>query len=90
MRRLRGPLDKTAFAQKTAADRVRRHENVRRLGMKMILRRAQEAEALLGNFEITGTVIGIGRFIAVDLRFAHKNVCDRRLKPFRKIGKSEF
>ena len=50
----------TAFAQKIALDRIGRDEDVRRLGMKMVGRRAQEAEAFLGDFEIPGAVVAPG------------------------------
>ena len=84
MRRLRGPLDEAALAQKAAADGVRRHENIRGLGMEMVLRRAQKTKALLGDLQIAGTVVGIGRFGAIRLRIAHNECVGRRLKPFRK------
>ncbi len=52
VRRLGGAFDEAAFAQETTANGVRRDEDIRRLGMKMTLGGAQEAKALLGNFEI--------------------------------------
>ena len=56
MRRLRGALDEAAFAQKTAADGVGRDKDVRRLGMKMILRWCgRKPETLFGDFEIAGS-----------------------------------
>jgi len=45
MRRLRGAFDEAALAQKLRR-MVSASRNIRGLGMKMILRRAQEAEAL--------------------------------------------
>jgi len=76
------------IAQEAAADGIGRHENIGRLGMKMVLRRAQKSKALLGDFEIAGTVIGL---IAILLRIAHKICLLSRPKPFRKIaGKVNF
>jgi hypothetical protein len=64
-----------ALAQKAAANGVGRDKDVGRLGMKMAGRGAQEAETLLGNFQIARTVIG--RFIVVVLCTAHI-LCTRR------------
>jgi hypothetical protein len=58
-----------ALAQKIAADGVGRDEDVGRFGMKMIRGGAQEAEAFLGNFQVTGTVVG--DFLPVAVWAAH-------------------
>lgn len=68
MWRLGGPLDKAAFPQEAAPDGIGRYKNVGRLGMKVILRRAQEPEALLGYLKIAGTVVGL---VAIILRLTH-------------------
>ena len=75
MWRLRRSGDMAALAQKVAADGVGRDKNVGRLGMKMVGRGAQEAETLLGYFQVAGTVIG--RFIVVVFCTAHI-LCARR------------
>src|SRR5262249_44339924 len=57
MRRLSRTFDQAAFAQKIALDSVRCDEDVARLGVKMILGGAEETETLLGNLQVTGTMI---------------------------------
>ena len=63
MWRLRRSSDMAALAQKAAADGVGRDKDVGGFGVKMVGSRPQETEALLGNFQVAGTVIG--RFIVV-------------------------
>ena len=60
----------------------------RRLGMKMVLRGAQKAESLLGDFEIATAVIGL---VAIILRITHKMSFCRSRNPSEKIaGKVNF
>ena len=56
--RLQGPLDQATLAQKTAPDRVGRDEDVGGFGVKIGIRRAEEAEAFLRNFEVADAHIG--------------------------------
>ena len=69
MRRLRGANDMAALAQKVAADGVGRDEDIGGLGVKMVGGGAQEAEALLGNLQVAGTVVG--GFLPVAVWTAH-------------------
>jgi hypothetical protein len=52
VRRLGGAFDEAALAQEAAFDRIRRDENIGRLRMKMVFRRAEKAKALFGDLEI--------------------------------------
>src|SRR5207253_1353770 len=61
VRRLSRAGDETAFTQETALDRVGGDEDVSRLGVKMVLGRAEETKALFGDFQITGTEIRVCR-----------------------------
>ena len=78
-------MDQATLAQEAALDGIRRHEDVRGLGMKMVLRGAQESEPLLADLEIAGSVVGIGRFIAVCLRITHKCSVSKVESPSEKL-----
>ena len=58
VRRVQEAFDHRAFAQEAFLDRVGRDKNVRRLRRKEMVGRAQEAEALLGDFQIAGAKLG--------------------------------
>ena len=45
-----------AFAQEVLFDGVGRDEDVRRFGLKMVVRRAEESEPFFGDFQISGTI----------------------------------
>jgi hypothetical protein len=55
VRRLGRARYQAAFPQEIPLDRVRRDENVRRLGVEMVLRGPQESETFFGNLKVTGT-----------------------------------
>ncbi len=52
-----------ALAQEAPLNGVGRDEDVSWLGVKMIFGGAQEAEALFGDFQVTGAVIGAGALL---------------------------
>ena len=57
MRRLRRPGHEAALAEEIAFDGIRRHENIRGLGMEMRGGGAQETETLLGDFQMAEAII---------------------------------
>ena len=58
MGRLQLALDQGALADGSALDGVGRHKDIGRLGLIIIVRRAEKPEALVGNFQITGAGLG--------------------------------
>jgi hypothetical protein len=60
MGRLQATGDKTPFAQKALLDGVGRDENVRRLGLEMVVGGPKEPEALFRDFEVAGPNLGCG------------------------------
>jgi hypothetical protein len=58
MGRLQLALDQGALADGGALDSVGRHEDIGRLGLIIVVRRAEKPEALVGNFQITGAGLG--------------------------------
>ena len=65
MGRLGRAGNQTAFAQKAALDSIRGHEDVRWLGMKMVLGGAEKPKAFFRDFQITRTELGGGRTVVL-------------------------
>ena len=57
MRRLSRSAYQAAFPEEILLDGVRRYENICRLRLEVILSGAQKTEALLGDFEVSGSKI---------------------------------